>query len=240
MNAKIPRVFLIDVLRVFAIVMMIAYHFCYDLKYFGWTSWTIPDGDGWRYWRYVIVSLFVFTMGASMGLATAHGRNYRAFYKRLSKIAVCAFIITIMSLVMFAKSWIYFGILHFMAVASCFVFLLSGVNWKLTMIIGIGILIGFFMGWLPRRWPFDFISTLPGYTEDFVPLFPWLGVACIGLAFSQIFRTSEYANRNLTLEGSDNRMARTISVTGKRSLLIYMIHQPILFAVLICAGWLIR
>ena len=48
-----------------------------------------------------------------MGLATAHGRNYRAFYKRLSKIAVCAFIITIMSLVMFAKSWIYFGILHF-------------------------------------------------------------------------------------------------------------------------------
>lgn len=240
MNVKMPRVFLIDVLRVSAIVMMIAYHLCYDLKYFGWTIWTIPEGDGWRYWRYVIVSLFVFTMGASMGLATAQGRNYNAFYKRLGKIAACALLITIMSLFMFAKSWIYFGILHFMAFASCIVFLLSDVNWKLTMTIGIAILFGFFIGWLPRRWPFDLITALPGYTEDFVPIFPWLGVACLGLAFSQIFRTSEYANRDLSLAEENNPIARTITSTGKRSLLIYMIHQPILFAILIITGWLIR
>ncbi len=235
-----PRVFLIDALRVFAIVMMIAYHFCYDLKYFGWTDWTIPEGDSWRHWRYVIVSLFVFTMGASMGLATAHGRNYKAFYKRLGKIAVCALLITIISLAMFAKSWIYFGILHFMVLASCFVFLLSDVNWKLTLMIGIAILIGFFIGWLPRRWPFDFIAALPSYTEDFVPLFPWLGVACLGLTFSQIFRTSEYADSGFSLAEGNNGIAKAVTSAGKRSLLIYMVHQPILFAILIISGWLIR
>ena len=235
-----PRVFLLDAMRVFAIVMMIAYHFCYDLKYFGWTTWNVPEGDGWKHWRFVILSLFIFTMGASMGLATAHGRNYKAFYKRLAQIFGCAALITIMSLVMFSESWIYFGILHFMVLGSCVVFLLSDVNWKVSLAIGIAILAGFFLGWLPRRWPFDYITGLPGYTEDFVPLFPWLGVACLGIAFSQWLRQRPPTLEKITLIRRDDGLGQAVSYAGKRSLLIYMIHQPILFAILICVGFLFK
>lgn len=240
MLSKMPRVFLLDSLRVFAIIMMIAYHFCYDLKYFGWTSWQIPGGDGWRHWRYVIVSLFVFTMGVSMGMATAMGLNYGAFYKRVGKIAGCALLITAMSLIMFEQSWIYFGILHFMALASCLVFVLSRVNWIINFTLGIAILIGFFVGWLPRRWPFDYISILPTYTEDFVPLFPWLGVACLGLAIGQWILRSPALLTNLSQIRRDDGVGRVITISGKRSLLIYMIHQPILFAILILVGWIIK
>jgi len=240
MQSKLPRIFLLDAMRVFAIVMMIAFHFCYDLRYFGWTSWDVPLGVGWRHWRYAILSLFIFTMGASMGIATANGRNYKSFYKRLGQIAACAALITIMSLAMFAQSWIYFGILHFMVLGSCFVFLFAKTNWKITTLIGIAILAGFFMGGLPRRWPFDFLSTLPGYTEDFVPLFPWLGVACLGLAFSQWLRQSETLLSRLTMIRRDDGLGRLISFSGKRSLWIYMIHQPILFAVFIGVGWLVK
>ncbi len=240
MKTKMPRVFLVDAMRVFAIAMMIAFHFCYDLKYFGWMSWDVPEGNGWRHWRYVILSFFIFTMGASMGLATANGRNYKSFYKRLGQITFCAALITIMSLVMFSKSWIYFGILHFMIVGSCVVFLLANTDWKITTLIGIAILAGFFLGWLPRRWPFDFISSLPDYTEDFVPLFPWLGVACLGLALSQWLRQSKPVLDRLARISYDDGLGQAISFSGKRSLWIYMIHQPILFAILIGVGWIIN
>jgi len=240
MQTRVPRVFLLDAMRVFAIAMMIVFHFCYDLRYFGWASWDIPEGNGWRHWRYVILSFFIFTMGVSMGFATANGRNYKNFYKRLGQIAFCAALITIMSLVMFSKSWIYFGILHFMVVGSCVVFLLAKINWKITMLIGIAILAGFFLGWLPRRWPFDSISALPDYTEDFVPLFPWLGVACLGLAASQWLRQSKPMIDWLSLIRRDDSLGKVINFSGKRSLSIYMIHQPILFALLISVGWVMK
>ena len=240
MQPKMPRLFLVDAMRVFAIVMMIAFHFCYDLRYFGWTTWDVPEGNGWRHWRYVILSFFIFTMGASMGLATANGRNYKSFYKRLGQIAACAALITIMSLVMFSQSWIYFGILHFMVLGSCVVFLLANMNWKITTLLGLAILAGFFIGWLPRRWPFDYIPTLPSYTEDFVPLFPWLGVACLGLAFSQWLRQSKPVLERLALIRRDDGIGQAINYSGKRSLWIYMIHQPILFAILIGVGWLVK
>lgn len=240
MQSKMPRVFLLDSMRVLAIIMMIAYHFCYDLKYFGWTSWDIPGGDGWRHWRYVIVSLFVFTMGASMGMVMAAGPNYGAFYKRLGKILACALLITFMSLIMFRQSWIYFGILHFMVLASCVVFALSRVSWGINLMLGISILLGFALGWLPRRWPFDYMSGLPAYTEDFVPLFPWLGVACLGLAIGQWILSSPTLLTNLSQIRRDDGLGRAVTFSGKRSLLIYMVHQPILFAILILTGWIIK
>ena len=175
-----------------------------------------------------------------MGFATANGRNYRRFYKRLGQIAACAALITIMSLVMFSKSWIYFGILHFMVLGSCFVFLFANTNWKISGLVGIVILTGFFIGWLPRRWPFDFITALPDYTEDFVPLFPWLGVAFLGLTFSQRLRDSQTLLGQLTMIRRDDGLGRVISFSGKRSLWIYMIHQPILFAIFIGVGWFLK
>ena len=45
-QSKPQRLFLLDALRVFAIVMMIAYHFVYDLRYFGYVDWNTPLGNG--------------------------------------------------------------------------------------------------------------------------------------------------------------------------------------------------
>ena len=85
-------------MRVFAIVMMIAYHFIYDLKYFGYVDWNTPLGNGFWQWRTSIVFGFVFAMGLSMGIAHGGGRNPRAFWKRLGQILACAVLITLLSL----------------------------------------------------------------------------------------------------------------------------------------------
>ena len=234
-----PRLFPLDALRVFAIVMMIVYHFIYDLKYFGYVDWDTPNGQNFRYWRTAIVFGFVFAMGLSMGIAHGRGRNRRAFQKRLAQILGCALLITAVSVFMFPESWIYFGILHFMGLASLLTFALVGKP-QIAMGIGFAILVSYWMGWVPYGWPFTHIPNRLLYTEDFVSPFPWLGVAFIGLSLGeQLTKKQAFTNKSSNWE-IGGVFGKAVSFAGKRSLSIYMLHQPVLFALIIAAGFLIR
>ena len=233
------RVFALDGLRVFAIVMMIAYHFIYDLKYFGYVDWNTPLGDGFRQWRTCIVFGFVFAMGLSMGIAHGHGRNVSAFKRRLMQIFGCAALITAVSIFMFPESWIYFGILHFMVIASLLTFALVD-RPKLALGLGVAIVGAFWAGLVPYGWPLNLIAGLPGYTEDFVSPFPWLGVALIGMFLGQAFAQNSAAQAQWGRVKIDGPIGTLVGFAGRRSLSIYMLHQPVLFALIIGAGFLIR
>lgn len=238
-HKKPNRLFALDALRVFAIVMMIAYHFIYDLKYFGYVDWNTPLGDGFREWRTSIVCGFVLAMGLSMGIAHGRGRNARSFKIRLAQILACAILISVVSVFMFPESYIYFGILHFMALASLLTYALVG-RPKLALGLGAAIIISFWAGLVPYGWPINLISGLPGYTEDFVSPFPWFGVALVGLALGETYiknREKMTAFANWKMGGP---LGKIVGFAGKRSLLIYMIHQPILFGLILGAGFLIR
>ena len=233
------RLFALDALRVFAILMMIAYHFIYDLKYFGYVDWNTPLGDGFRQWRTSIVFGFVFAMGISMGIAHSRGRNQRSFLIRLGQIFACAMLISVVSIFMFPVSYIYFGILHFMTLASLLTYALVGKP-RLALGLGAAIVLAFWTGLVPYGWPINLISGLPGYTEDFVSPFPWFGVALIGLALGEFYTHRRERHTALTNWNIGGPIGKTIDFAGKRSLLIYMIHQPILFGLIIGAGFLIN
>lgn len=233
------RLFVLDALRVFAIVMMIAYHFIYDLKYFGYVDWNTPLGSGFRQWRTTIVFGFVFAMGLSMGMAHGRGRKLRAFWIRLVQIGSCAALITLVSVIMFPESWIYFGVLHFMVIAGLLIFVSIGRPW-INLGIGIAILALFWLGFVPYGWPFTLISSLPDYTEDFVSPFPWLGIAFIGVSLGEQLAAHPKAMSFWSRWTLNGRLGTIISFAGKRSLSIYMLHQPILFALIISAGFLGR
>lgn len=234
-----PRLFALDALRVFAIVMMTAYHFIYDLKYFGYVDWNTPLGQSFRYWRTMIVFGFVFAMGLSMGIAHAHGRKWNPFLKRLVQILACAGLITIMSLIMFPDSWIYFGILHFMVIASLLTFALIGKPW-LALGLGLAFLVSFWVGWVPYGWPLNLISGLPEYTEDFVSLFPWLGVACLGVGLGEYLANQTERLETWSTFKLSGMIGKGVSFAGQRSLSIYMLHQPVLFALIISTAFLFR
>jgi len=231
---KSNRLFALDAFRVFAIAMMIAYHFIYDLKYFGYVDWDTPLGNGFWQWRTSILFGFIFAMGLSMGIAHGQARRPRSFMKRLLQILACAGIITAMSVFMFPESWIYFGILHFMVLASLLTYALIG---RPSLSIGIGALIvlSFWTGLVPYGWPINLLSGLPDYTEDFVSPFPWFGVALIGSGLGAIFIKAPEPKAKWSHWKIEGIAGKVISFAGKRSLMIYMLHQPILFGLIIGA-----
>ena len=203
---------------------MVIFHFIYDLKFFGYVDWNTPDGEGWRTFRHVILISFFICLGASLHLSYHKAVNWKKFSKRLTQIVTSALAISAVSLIMVPNNYIYFGVLHFIAVASLLCILFANKP-RTSLIIGLGIITIYNMGWVSGLWPFIYIrDVLPRYSNDYVGLFPWLGVVFIG-----IWIASTAFLRNDPLK----RFAKNswIALPGKHSLVIYLIHQPLFFAV---------
>ncbi len=225
------RFSLIDSLRGLAVVLMIIFHFCFDLRYFGFVDWDVPNGPGWWQFRYLILSLFIGTVGISLSLARGAGFNRKAFFIRQGKLLIAAALISLMSIFMFPQSWIYFGILHFILVAS-FICLLLVSRPRLALAIGCIIILSNLMGYFHPYWPFLYVrEILPAYTEDFVPFFPWLGVSFIGIFVGDLIRRQQPDFCKVS-EPSTAYM-------GRHALIIYLVHQPLLFAAFSAYIWVL-
>lgn len=225
------RIFSLDVLRTFAILLMVIFHFLYDLKYFGYVDWNTPDGEGWRTFRHVILISFFLCLGASLHLSYRANINWRKFTKRLLQIVLSALAISLVSLIMVPENYIYFGVLHFIAVASllCIFFAKHA---KLSLVIGLILITVFNMGWVSSMWPFVYIrEALPAYSNDYVGLFPWLGVVFLGIwiASTHFFQADPLKSY---------KHHTWLAWPGKHSLVIYLLHQPLFFAIFGLLAWL--
>jgi len=226
----------IDALRGAAVILMIAYHFCFDLNQYHLMHQDFYQAPFWLGARAFIVTLFLLVVGISLNLAPTNvGSKPRL--KRLLTLATCAALVTLGSMLMFPQSYIFFGVLHFILIASLIGLLMLRYYW-LNLVLGIVILaVGLYFThpvfdqpWL--QWMG--LMTHKPITEDYVPLFPWLGVVLLG-----IFTGKNLLARPAWLKHNDpGQPIRGLAWMGKRSLLIYMIHQPILLAGLSAWSWL--
>ena len=169
----------LDLMRGTAIIMMIVFHFIYDLNTFGFTE--IPLFTHWLgiAWRCLIVFLFLSAVGISLVIAHSKGIQYKKFLRRLSYLGMAALIVSFGTFIMFPDGWVYFGILHLIWVSSLIA--LAFVNQpKTSLLIAILILIGIIfdqpnLGFLSNI----FESFLPNGSVDYYPLFPWLSFVFI-------------------------------------------------------------
>jgi uncharacterized membrane protein len=230
----------IDTLRGLAVVWMTVFHFCFDLNHFGWLKQNFYLDPFWTWQRTAIVSLFLFCAGLGQAVAVAQGQSLRRFCKRWAQVAACALLVTIGSLWMFPGSFIYFGVLHGIAVMLVIVRLSA--HWGRwlwlagALVLAMKPLAAAAHDLWPaldllnsRAWNWLGLVSRKPVTEDYVPLIPWLGVMWWGLAAGQWL----LAHRRLLLARGMGPAARPLVWLGRWSLSWYMLHQPVLIGSLL-------
>lgn len=227
----------IDALRAVAMLWMTAYHFAFDLRLFGWLDADFYRDPFWTWQRTAIVSLFLFCAGLGQAVAHAQGQSWSRFWRRWAQVAVCALLVSVGSWGMFAHSFIYFGVLHGLAVMLIVARLSAG--WSSTVLLPLALVALALPSlavshiaaqplwqWLNEPWAnwLGLISRKP-ITEDYVPLLPWLGVMWLGLWCGRWATL----HRGSALQGA---APAWMAVLGRWSLSYYMLHQPLLLGAL--------
>ena len=109
----------IDAARGTAIAAMVVYHFSWDLSYLGLITTDIVNEPGWQLFARTIAASFLTLVGTGLVLAHQHGGvSWTAFLRRLAIISAAALGVTLVTRFVFPDEYIFFGILHWNAVAS--------------------------------------------------------------------------------------------------------------------------
>ena len=234
----------LDALRGFAVVWMTLFHFCFDLNQFGYIRQNFYTDPFWTLQRAAIVSLFLFCAGLGQAVAVQQGQSARRFWKRWLQVAACALLVTAGSYWMYPKSFIYFGVLHGIALMLLVVRFSAGWGRWLWLAGGVAIAMTFVAARAHAHWAgIDFlnekafnwlglISRKP-VTEDYVPLLPWLGVMWWGMAAGQWL----LANRLPWLQRAMPAAMSPLAWLGRWSLSWYMLHQPLLMGAMMALAW---
>ena len=237
-NLRLDR---IDLLRATAMVWMTAYHFCFDLNFFRLIREDFYRDPFWTWQRTAIVSVFLFTAGLSQAVAVHQGQTWARFARRWLQVAGAAVLVTAGSLLVFPQSFIYFGVLHGIAVMLILVRWSAGWGAWLWLLGALAIGCTFAAPALILAFPaldvlntpwlnwLGLISRKP-QTEDYVPLLPWLGVMWWGVAAGRwaLRERPEWLGSRAPARGG----RKALVLLGRWSLSYYLLHQPVLLGLI--------
>ena len=224
------RLIELDVLRGWAILFMMIFHLTYDLNYFHFIKVDLHTHFFWSHFRYLIVTLFLLSVGISLTLVHSPKIQWHKMLKRTLLLGSFSLIITIATYFVFPKSWVYFGILHFILVSSWLGLLFLPYP-KIALSLALFILLGSAMGWLNTEGLFHLLQEPlhlpPTYTEDVLHPFPWFSVVLIGI-FMTRYNLHIKLLKNKLLSAS-HTFNHVLAFFGRYALWVYLIHLPLLF-----------
>jgi len=211
------RFVIIDALRGFAVILMIFFHLFYDLNIFQLIAIDLTEDPFWFTLPRVIVSVFLICVGMGLALVHKNGIRWEHVRKRIIKIGGCALLITGITFFLFPKQYIFFGILHCIALSS--VMGLFFVKYPRGSLMGFIVIILSYVIFKPSTNPFlDWMGVRP---LDFIPIYPWFGSVLLGI-FLEFIRFHKIPVRQTPV-------VKCLEYLGRHSLVIYLIHQPVLF-----------
>ncbi len=135
-----PRYALIDAARGVAIVLMIVYHFSWDLTFFGLADFRVFTDPWWVWFAYVIVIIILGVMGITQVMARRRGLTLKAVFRRFGLIAASAGAVSLATYWMDPGSYVYFGILHHIALASVIIAGAIYMASPILVVLAVGIL----------------------------------------------------------------------------------------------------
>ena len=232
------RYSLIDAIRAVAVINMLLFHLCYDIfVVFGvWTDFyrALPI----VIWERLICFVFIVISGISLNFT-------RSGCRRGLIVLLCGVIVTAATVWLTPEQEIWFGILHFLGLAMLVGYGLKPLLEKIKPLWGMAVFFILFMlcygipdGFigllsvplipLPEAmYRFTWLSFLGFRTEtffsaDYFPFLQWIFLYFFGCELW----------RFLSQKKLDRYFCRRIPVLdfiGRHSLIIYMIHQPLLY-----------
>lgn len=230
-----PRYATFDIVRGGALIAMVIYHVFWDLAFLRFFPVDVSSDLAWVIFARSILSVFLLLVGAGLVLSHGSATRWPAFWRRFAILAGAAAIITIATLVVFPQSFVYFGILHAIALFSFLAlpFLrmpiwLAAVLALVVMAFGWGYSDPFYN---ERLWSWIGFWTVPPLTNDLVPIFPWFGLVLAGIVLTRLMLASPLAARAAASRPT-HPLAQILTMLGRWTLLIYLLHQPVLLGVL--------
>ncbi len=221
-------------LRGVAIIAMIVYHFSWDLSAYQLIGVDVVADLGWRIFARSIASTFLVLVGVNLVLAARNGFRPGPYFRRLGTIAAAALLVSLGTWWIDPNTFVFFGILHLVVVASVLALPFLRVPIWLTATVAVLFLAGpYFLTndiFNQPAWYWLGLSTMPPATVDYVPIFPWFGVVLLGVAAGRLIVDHEALP--LWRWHPSGWFANALGVVGRWSLLIYLIHQPVLFGAL--------
>ncbi len=190
---------------------MVIYHWFFDLNYFNIEEIPILTSLSWILFQRVIGFLFLFCTGAALYFH----KNPKKRFKRFLELGAIALLISFATWLYAGEAFVKFGIIHLIAVSNLLILLFPRSPYN--ALLGIFIII---LGLRPIYTDLPFLFWLGPITKDYValdhyPLIPWFGAVLIGYSFAPYLQKINLSNTLL-------------EKIGKNSLLIYLIHQPLL------------
>ena len=223
-----PRIWELDALRGLCVLGMIAVHLLFDLTSLSGTlSFSYP---GWL--------LFLMDWGGVAfflisGICASLGRRC---VKRGLVVAGCGLVVSAVTLVMYRMNMadrtilIYFGVLH--CLGGCMILWAGFRKLPSRMLLALSVLLtalGLWFGTLRVNTPWLIWLGLryPGFaTSDYFPLLPFLGFFLMGGVLGRIL----YPNKESLLPKGIPCLG-WLQWIGRHSLPIYLLHQPLLTAI---------
>jgi uncharacterized membrane protein len=226
------RIALIDLLRGIAILAMAAYHLCWDLTYYGLIDVGLGETGPWVVVQRAILSSFLLLVGVGLVLGHGEGLRWRAFRRRLAMLVGAALLVSLGTYWLFGEYFSYFGVLHAIALSSLLALPFLRAPLRVTVATAVAVIVLgctvssalFDTRWL--SWIGFFVASPP--TTDLVPLFPWFGVVLCGVVAA---RLAAPLRVRLAAWRPRHRLARGLALAGRWSLVIYLVHQPLLLGV---------
>jgi uncharacterized membrane protein len=230
----------VDMLRGWAVVMMVFYHLAFDLNYFAFYDIDVSQGF-WLAAARLAASLFLLLVGLSLTLSRSRalrsGQDDRyclRLMRRSARMLGLALGITVVTYLFIGRGFIVFGVLHLIGLSLLPAYLFLQLH-RANLIFGLFfILIGAYLqsisvgfSWL--LWlglaPHSF------YSVDYFPVFPWFGVILVGMGLGDWLYPC--GRRRISLPDIEPfPFVRLFTFLGKNSLGIYLIHQPVIISFL--------
>lgn len=240
MNQTSSRYALLDELRGLNLISMMIYHGMWDLIYiFGvWVGW-YADWQG-HLWQQSICWVFILLSGFCLPF------GHHSF-RRGATVFGAGAVVTVVTMLFMPEDVVWFGVLTLLGSAMLITALLEKTLQKIPPVVGFFISFALFVltyhsaagywgvgslyltlpAGLFRNYLTAFVGFYPVgfYSTDYFPLLPWMFLFWTGVYLHHLIGKER-------MQPLHKSICPPLGWLGRHSLILYMLHQPVIYGVL--------